>query len=255
MLSLLTRWRRRRILSRPYPADWDDFLDQNYALYSQLPTPLRTLLRDRLRIFIAEKYWEGVAGFEVTEEMQVTIAAMACTLTLAFDESEACFPQVLTVLVHGEQYSRQSRQRWAGGIVTEGEEWRLGEAWNLGPVALSWPDVVEGGQRLDGFNLAFHEFAHALDMTGGAADGIPPQASEALEREWTATLSQEYETLQHLFAAGRGIPLDAYALTNHAEFFAVATESYLERPRLLRIKLPRLYELLDGFYRLRPAEW
>ena len=255
MLSIFTRWRRRRVLAKPFPPHWENYLERNYILYADLPSALRNLLRDRMRIFIAEKYWEGVAGFEISEEMQVTIAAMACTLTLGFDEAEACYPKVLTVLVHGEQYSRKSRQRWAGGIVTEGEEWRLGEAWNLGPVALSWPDVLEGGLHLDGFNLVFHEFAHALDMTGGEADGIPPQSSDAAEREWAATLAGEYNTLQHLFHTGRAIPLDAYSLTNHAELFAVATESYLERPRLLQLKLPRLYNLLDRFYRLRPADW
>ena len=133
---------------------------------------------------------------------------------------------------------------------------RLGEAWDLGPVALSWPDVVEGGRDPDdGFNLVYHEFAHALDMTGGAADGVPPLPTSRAEREWVHILGEEFETLRALRAAGRGIPLDDYALTNEAEFFSVATESYMERPRLLMLKLPRLYELLDSFYRLNPAQW
>lgn len=255
MFSIFRRWRRRRLVAQPFPSHWEAYLKKNFGQFFEIPAHYRERLRDRMRYFIAEKYWEGVAGFEVTEEMRVTVAAMACTLTLEFHAEEACFPKVQTVLLHGEQYSRVSRQRWAGGIVTEGEEWRLGEAWNLGPVALSWPDVVEGGERLDGFNLVFHEFAHALDMTGGEADGIPPQGSDVAERAWAAKLEAEYEALRGQFAAGRSIPLDAYALTNHAEFFAVATESYLERPQLLMVRLPGLYELLNNFYRLNPAEW
>lgn len=255
MFSFLARWRRRRILSKPFPSHWNDYLERNYLLYEWIPEARREALRDRMRIFIAEKYWEGVAGFEVTEEMQVTIAAMACTLTLAFEESEACYPHVLTVLVHGATYSRQAREQGAGGVVTERREWRLGEAWSLGPIALSWPDVLDGGRHDDGSNLVFHEFAHALDMTSGSADGVPPRSDEEDERRWLATLTEEYESLRAQFAAGRGIPIDAYALSNHAEFFSVATENYFERPRLLQLKLPRLYNLLNGFYQLNPAEW
>src|SRR5690606_14716611 len=134
--------------------------------------------------------------------------------------------------------------------------WRLGEAWSLGPVALSWPDVVEGGRDPDdGFNLVYHEFAHALDMIGGAADGVPPLPSEQAEREWAEILGEELESLRMLRASGRGIPLDDYALTNEVEFFSVLTESYLERPRLLQLRLPRLYDLLESFYRLQPAQW
>ncbi|HEX6987219.1 MAG TPA: M90 family metallopeptidase [Planctomycetaceae bacterium] len=256
MFSFLKRRRRRKLLAEPFPPAWEAYLAEDFHQFALLPAPLRTKLRDRLRVFLAEKYWEGVSGFEVTDEMRVVVSAMACTLTLAFDESVAYYPKVVTVLIHGEHYSRKARRRWAGGVVSEGEEWRLGEAWDLGPVGLSWPDVVEGGlDPDDGFNLVYHEFAHALDMIGGAADGVPPLPSGRAEREWSAVLGAELDALRSQRDAGRGIPLDDYALTNEAEFFSVATESYFERPRLLRLKLPRLYGLLDSFYRLSPAEW
>jgi hypothetical protein len=256
MFSFLKRRRRKRLLAEPFPPAWEGYLAENFHQFALLPAPLQARLRDRMRVFAAEKYWEGVDGHEVTDEMRAVVSAMACTLTLAFDDAEAFFPKVLTVLIHGEKYSRRARRRWAGGVVAEGDEWRLGEAWELGPVGLSWPDVVEGGlDPDDGFNLVYHEFAHALDMTGGVADGTPPMPSTRAEREWSDRLGQELEELRAQRDAGRGIPLDAYALSNEAEFFAVSTESYFERPRLLRIRLPRLYELLDSFYRLGPAEW
>lgn len=256
MFGFIKRRRRKKLLAEPFPAAWEGYLAENFAQFALLPEPLRAKLRDRMRVFEAEKYWEGVAGLEVTEEMRVVVSAMACTLTLAFDEAEAFYPKVLTVLLHEEKYSRRARRRWAGGVVAEGDEWRLGEAWELGPVGLSWPDVVEGGlDPDDGFNLVYHEFAHALDMTGGSADGVPPMASTKAEREWAERLGAELEELRGLRDAGYGIPLDGYALSNEAEFFAVASESYFERPRLLRIKLPGVYELLDSFYRLGPAGW
>jgi Mlc titration factor MtfA (ptsG expression regulator) len=256
MFAFLKRRRRRKLLAEPFPAAWEGHLTEDFHQFTLLPEPLRVKLRDRMRVFEAEKYWEGVGGFEVTEEMRVVVSAMACVLTLSFEGDAALYPRVQTVLIHGDKYSRRARRRWAGGVVAEGDEWRLGEAWELGPVGLSWPDVVEGGiDPNDGFNLVYHEFAHALDMIGGAADGVPPLPTSDAERAWADTLGEELEDLRDQRDAGRGIPLDGYALTNEAEFFAVATESYLERPRLLRMKLPGVYELLDSFYRLGPAGW
>ncbi len=256
MFSFLKRRRRRKLLTQPFPPVWNGYLENYYPQFAMLPEPLQKRLRDRLRIFQSEKYWEGVGGFEVTEEMQVVISAMACTLTLAFEESEAVFPKVLTVLIHGETYSRRAQNYLGGGVISEQQEWRLGEAWHRGPVALSWPAVVEGGRNpADGQNLVFHEFAHALDMTGGIADGIPPVGDETAERNWSKVFHREFEELHTRWSAGLGLPIDPYALTNEAELFSVATENYFERPRLLQMKLPRLYDLLNSFYRLDTAEW
>lgn len=256
VFGAIRRWRRRKLTAGPFPPAWEAVLAENFAQFALLPAAHQAKLRDRARVFAAEKYWEGVGGAEVTEEMRVTVAAMACVLTLGFDDAEAFFPKVLTVLIHEEKYSRKARRRRAGGIVAEGDEWRLGEAWELGPVGLSWPDVLEGGRDPDdGFNLVYHEFAHALDMTGGTADGVPPLPNARAEREWSKTLAAELAALRDARAQGYGIPLDSYALSDEAEFFAVSTESYFERPRLLKIRLPRVYDLLDSFYRLGPAEW
>ncbi|MDQ3331173.1 MAG: zinc-dependent peptidase [Planctomycetota bacterium] len=112
-----------------------------------------------------------------------------------------------------------------------------------------------GANPVDGKNVVYHEFAHALDMADGAVEGTPPLGSISAEEEWTATLQSELEELRRQYHQGFGIPIDPYGLTNPAEFFAVSTESYVERPRLLQLKLPRLYDLLDSFYRLTPAEW
>jgi Mlc titration factor MtfA (ptsG expression regulator) len=262
VFSFLRRRRRAKLLAEPFPVAWDAFLLEGFPQFASLPVEHHALLRNRLRLFAAEKYWEGINGFAVTEEMRIVISAMACTLTLAFDDDDALFPSVSRVLLFPETISRQMRQRRNGLVVTEDEEWHLGEAWSTansltgGVIALAWTDVVRGAQNPnDGKNVVYHEFAHALDMADGAVEGTPPLASGTSEEIWNATLQNELNELRRQYDSGFGIPIDPYGLTNAAEFFAVSTESYLERPRLLQIKLPRLYELLDSFYQLRPAEW
>ena len=52
---------------------------------------------------------------------------------------------------------------------------------------------------------------------------------------------------------GRSTVLDDYGATDPAEFFAVATECFFEKPRVLRKRHPALYEELKTFYRQDPA--
>lgn len=262
VFAFLRRRRRAKLLEEPFPHVWEDMLKERFQQYSTFPVDLRRRLRDRTRIFVAEKYWEGVNGFDVTEEMQVVIAAMACTLTLAFDDDDAFFASISRVLLYPDTIARRMKQSRIGPVVTESDELHLGEAWSVtnslsgGVIVLAWSDVLRGGgSASDGRNVVFHEFAHALDMSDGAVEGIPALGSRAAEEEWLKTLRGELDALRHDYGHGYAIPIDPYGLTNEAEFFAVSTESFFERPRLLQLKLPRLYELLNSYYRLHPAEW
>ncbi|MDH3583725.1 MAG: zinc-dependent peptidase, partial [Phycisphaerae bacterium] len=48
--------------------------------------------------------------------------------------------------------------------------------------------------------------------------------------------------------------LDKYGATEPAEFFAVATECFFEKPRQMAKRHAELYELLRDYYRQDPAE-
>jgi Mlc titration factor MtfA (ptsG expression regulator) len=138
--------------------------------------------------------------------------------------------------------------------VLEGEMVRIGEAWKEGVVVLSWDDVRRGGSDMhDGQNVVLHEFAHQLDQQDGTSDGAPILERRSQYVTWSRVLSDEFEQLRQETEQGRSDVLDAYATTNPAEFFAVATECFFEKPILLRDKHPRLYEELQGYYRQDPA--
>jgi MtfA peptidase len=251
---LLTWWRRRRrrrILARPFPEQWERWIERNFAQYRWLGDDERAKLRRCVQIFVAEKYWEGCGGLEMTDEIKVTIAAQACLLVLGFEEE--CFDRLLTVLVYpGDYFAKEVEQR--GGIVIEGMSWRLGEAWYGGPVILSWPHVLEGGRTPDnGTNVVFHEFAHVLDMLDQDFDGTPPLQNAEQYRTWQQVMTAEYEELVRQSERGRPTLLDEYGSTSEAEFFAVATECFFEQPRQMAARHPRLYELLGDFYRQDPA--
>ena len=141
------------------------------------------------------------------------------------------------------------------GVVREGVSVRLGEAWQHGPVILSWDDVLHGAADIhDGHNVVLHEFAHQLDQEAGAAEGAPILPTRSMYVAWARVLSAEYTRLQEDVKHGRKTIIDKYGAVNPAEFFAVATECFFEKARQLKEKHPELYEELRIFYRQDPAQ-
>ena len=131
-------------------------------IYSRLSELDKAELRGLIQVFLAEKVFEGCAGLEVTDEIKVTIAAQACLLLLHRDTD--VYPKLVTILVYPTAYVSNMPQHSPQGVVTEGPQGRLGEAWTSGVVVLSWDDVKLGAADMrDGHNVVFHEFAHQLD--------------------------------------------------------------------------------------------
>ena len=165
------------------------------------------------------------------------------------------YPRLITILVYPHAYVARSVEPIGGGMVLEGEQTRLGEAWTAGVVVLSWDDVRAGASDIhDGHNVALHEFAHQLDQEDGAADGAPILDRRSRYVAWARVLGAEYDQLRLDAERGRRSVLDDYGATNPAEFFAVATECFFEKPTQMKRKHPELYEELKKYYRQNPAE-
>ncbi len=263
MFGFFRTRRRRALLAEPFPHDWERAIRTQFAAFDRLPGPLAERVRAGARVLVAEKNWEGCNGLDLTDEMRAVIAAQAALL-LAGDpappEKADWFSPLTSVLVYPTAYRVTSSRLLGDGIMgggptISGPEGRLGEAHMSGTVVLSWPDVLAGAENPDdGRNLVFHEFAHVLDLADRYADGVPGLTGAARHR-WEAVADAAFE--RHAAEVERGLPglLDAYGATNPAEFFAVATECFFEKPRTLRMKLPDLFSILREFYNLDPAEW
>lgn len=245
--------RRSRIRGNPFPERWLSVVRDGLPQYDLLTPAEQRVFEGDVQVFVAEKYWEGCGGLELTAEMQVTIAAHACLLTLALPQR--LYPNVRSILLYPETYRAPMRQIGPGGIVTEGVIHRQGEAWKDGPVVLAWTDVVAGIRHpSDGRNVVFHEFAHKLDMLDGDADGTPRiQDTDAAYRTWYEVMSAEFQRLRHAASLGFPTLLDPYGAKDAAELFAVSTEVFFEQPRELRSLHPELYAILGDFYRQDPA--
>ncbi len=249
MLGWFQKHRRKRYLKQPWPDSWSGFLKRNVRLVQGLSDNEMEALQGRIKIFIAEKFWEGCRGLELTEEMKVTIAAQASLMLLGVDDFY--FDNVKTILVYPQSFRRQSDSGW---LIDE--EHRSGEAWQGGPIVLSWRDVVYGGRhRGDGRNLVIHEFAHALDGLDGEMGGNVSFEDEAIMERWKMVVSSDYHALLLAVRQGRHTFLDPYAATNLAEFFAVTSEMYFEEPYQLSQHHAELFDLLQAYYRVNPTAW
>jgi hypothetical protein len=189
---------------------------------------------------------------KLTDEIRLTIAAQACLLLL--HRKTDYYPRLLTILVYPSGYVVEEKQPLHGEIWSEGRQGRLGEtARDMGSLVLAWDAAKSGAtDPSDGKNLVIHEFAHQLDFEDLAADGKPALSSRSAELAWAEVMRTEFSALRAADQTGIPTLLDTYGATNPAEFFAVATEAFFERPRALRRLHPRLYGEMQQFFRQDP---
>jgi Mlc titration factor MtfA (ptsG expression regulator) len=244
--------RRRILMSAPFPEAWSDILVRNLPPYASLPEALRLQLQGYINVFLAEKHFEGCGGQDITDEVKVTIAAQACLLLIGRDST--CYPKLCSVLVYPHTYVAGGKSGFGG--QGEPPSARLGESWQHGVVVLSWNSVKGGATNFDdGHNVTLHEFAHQLDQEDGAADGTPILEGLTSYRSWAHSLSDEYRSFLKRTHSHRKTVMDRYGATNPAEFFAVASETFFEKPEQLMRKRPKLYEELKQYYKVDPLTW
>ena len=246
--------RREQLRRKPFPPVWRGILERNVPLYNHLAPPLKEQLHGLIHIFLAEKNIEGAAGLEVSDEIRVTIAGQACILLL--NRETDYYPRLYSIVVYPHSYEVDKPLFFSGRQHIEATESRLGESWPTGAVVLAWDHVRQGAADVhDGHNLVFHEFAHQLDQENASADGIPNLDRISHYITWARVVGREYKDLQQHVKSGMASLLDQYGATNEAEFFAVATECFFERPAQMKAQYPELYAELKEFYRQDPVTY
>jgi Mlc titration factor MtfA (ptsG expression regulator) len=250
----IPRYRLRRAIAAPFPEEWIQFLERNVGVYRNLPMPLRLQLRLLIKQFLHQKHFSGAGGLELSDEMRVTIAAQACMLQL--NRHGGLYPRLKYIILYPSAFVVTRPEVDGAGVVSHGRKGMLGESWQSGKVILAWDNVMHGARNfVDGSNVVLHEFAHQLDSETGSADGAPLLAGKSSYRSWANALSGEFEELQKDAHFRRRSLMDHYGATNPAEFYAVATETFFERPRKMAKHHRELFDVLKSYYRIDPREW
>ena len=249
MIRKLSEWWRQHQADRlAIPAALWDQVEAGMPFLGHLTPAERIRLRRLARQFIAAKQWSGAQGLRLTPGIQVTIALQACLpiLHLGLD----WYAGWVGIVVYPGDFVIPRRIIDEDGVVHEFDDDVMGEAWYGGPVLISW---FEHPQDAGGINVVIHEFAHKLDMKSGDADGLPPMHQGMSRQRWIEVMGRAFDDFQRRVDAGEDTPLDPYGAELPTEFFAVASESFFEAPRMLRSEYPEVYEQLRLFYRQDPA--
>ena len=222
-------------------------LSKDFPLFARLPIALRDELEGVMHVFMDEKSFEACGGLpEVTGHMRRVISAEACLLLL--NRKHDYYRNLRSILLYPSAYRAKNQHG--------GEDVRLGESWTSGSLILAWDSVVSGGRdEKDGHQVALHEFAHQLDQVDGAADGVPELANVGSYQEWATVFSSAFSRFQKKVDKGQRTVIDSYGATNPAEFFAVLTETFYEKPSQLKKNYPKIYDQLCSYYRVDPLEW
>jgi len=242
--------RRRKILSVSFPEDWRRVLQEKVFHYHLLSEKKQNYFEQLVQIFIAEKNFEGCGGLEITDEMRVVIAGHACLLILNLPHDY--YSKIESILVYPSTVKLpppRSGIFTRGPLIARTEMPIVGQAFMHGSVMLVWNSVKHDvAHPHGGHNVVYHEFAHILDMFDGRADGTPTLPGREQYREWGEVCTRVYFDLRSLQKRGKKTFLNSYAATNEAEFFAVATEYFFERPIRMKEKRGELYRVLQQFY-------
>jgi Mlc titration factor MtfA (ptsG expression regulator) len=239
-LAMTRKFRRRaRLARRPIPAAWRQILRARVAFYNALPEPERRRFEEEVAIFLAEKRITGVKTL-VDDETRVLVATSAVIPIFGFPEWE--YDRLAEVLVYPSSFDDElsfdsdTRKNILGMVGVSGALNRI--------MILSKPDLVRGfSLPADKRNVGVHEFAHVVDGADGEFDGIPATIAPESVAPWLRLMRLEMERINN----GDSI-LRRYGATNEAEFFAVATEAFFERPTALAERHPELYALLEQIF-------
>lgn len=241
-----------RLMSESPPEHWARIVRDRVPISNQLlPGDFERLLK-LVQVFLAKKNIEGAGGFHVTEEAAITIAAQACLLLVW--RNTGMYPGLRTIIVYPSATIPKMLDSRTG-LFEESRTPIVGQSWGAGVVILSWDSADFGAfDPRDGKNVVLHEFAHQLDQETGEADGVPVGLPLSAVKPWAEVMEKHFHRLREADRTGQRTVLDGYGATNYAEFFAVATEAFFEKPERLRETKPDLYALLVEFYGVDPAE-
>ncbi|MEQ3710564.1 MAG: M90 family metallopeptidase [Tateyamaria sp.] len=243
---------RRALLSAPLTdREWDILFDA-VPLLRRMPVKFRAAFEGKVNLFLDQVEFQGCNGLEVTEDMELSVAAQACLLVVNTDR---WYDKLTTVLMYPAAFKSKQVRR-DGYVVSEAEVVRTGESWSRGPVILSWRDAQIGAEQdRSGHNVVLHEFAHQLDDMSGRTNGIPVLEPGQAFATWEAVFVDAFNRHVDDVENGRRTAVDAYGATNHQEYFAVVIELFYERPAVLKRAEPKVYEQISKLLRLDPVTW
>ncbi|MGA1623876.1 MAG: zinc-dependent peptidase [Synechocystis sp.] len=246
------QWREAQLGRQAIAEEWQALFNRTLPFYPGLSPGQKQRLHAKIQLFLQQKQFIACQGFCLTDTVRLTIAAQACYLALNLGSNP--YPRLDSILVYPDAFQVKQIQAVDQYLWEERQVPVSGESWGkAGQVILAWGTIAWDLERWqDGHNVIFHEFAHQLDIGDGAMNGVPKLAKAQDYQRWRSVFTAEYQQLLSQLEHRIPTTIDPYGATNPAEFFAVVTETFLEKGPALHQNHPQLYEILHQYYQLRP---
>jgi len=253
--QITINYRRKTLKQSSFPEEWIDFLSKYIYLYRIIPQELKQELHSHIKIFLHEKEFISYDKQPVNIETKLAIASQACLLLLGDKRQKRnYFPYLKYIYIYPDLIIQKKGEQMSA--ILSGQSSVGNKSGKDGVVSLSWQEVIkQSSSPHQRENVILHEFAHQLDQEFGTATGVPRLSNLQETLIWGEILKKEYEKHYQAVQKGKITIIDPYGATNMAEFFAVVTEAFFLKSKLLAAYHPLLYNQLSNYYGVNPIEW
>ncbi len=215
-------------------------LDIDVTFFHNLNVIDQDVFAERVQRFIQKVYIHGLRGAKVDNETKVLVGASAIIPIFHFKEWR--YNNIDEVLIYPDAFNKHydisGQKRNIIGMVGEGAMNRM--------MILSQKALFDGFKNKSAQNTGIHEFVHLIDKSDGSVDGIPEALiHKSLVEPWLQAI---YETTQNI--ENNASIIRKYAASNKAEFLAVTSEYFFQKPDLLAVEEPELFHLLNKIYQI-----
>lgn len=226
--------KKKTVIPDPPPLQLKEILADEVPFYQQLPENEKDGFEERAKQFLTQVKITGVKT-RVEDLDRVLIAASAIIPIYNFPGWQ--YRNLHEVLLYPDSFDHEFEQQGNGrtilGMVGSGA---MNHMMILSQFELRQAFTNKTGKN----NTAIHEFVHLVDKTDGDIDGVP---EVLMNKKYVIPWLQLMQKEMAMIRTDRS-DIDPYGDTNEAEFFAVVSEYFFERPDLLKSKHPDLYALL-----------
>ena len=227
-----------------WQTSWSDFLLENVSFYRSLGEHDRSVFHQRIWLFLETTAIEA-GQFPVTDEDRLLVAASAIIPVWSFPKWH--YFNLEGVYLLPAAFNAQFECGKPDSVITG----MVGTGPMAGKMALCKPALYQGfNNDKDKHNVGIHEFVHLIDMADGECDGYPERLKDfSFSIPWFELAGQKIRDIEN-----RKSNIRDYGATNRVEFFAVASEYFFERPKMLKARHPVLFKSLSDLYQQEAQE-
>lgn len=244
LLTSIKLLKKKTIAIAPVISGINEILSTQVPFYQKLEPLQQSQFREKMTQFLQQVKITGV-NTTVENIDRIYIAASATIPVFNFEGWE--YTNLHEVLLYPDSFDDEYKQEGEGrnilGMVGNGA---MNHVMILSQFQLRQAFSNTSGKE----NTAIHEFVHLIDKTDGEIDGLPASlADKKYILPWLQLMHTEINRIRE-----NESDIDPYGATNEAEFFAVASEYFFERPDLFEEKHPELFQLMVKIFRKKPDD-